>query len=126
MRRWLAPMPGIAALYLLNRATLGLDTGTALHTLRAWYFADVLAGALILCVANALLCWGNTHDPCIRPIRGVLSVSALALGVGAFWEFVTPLYLARSVSDPWDLLAYWLGNLLCLGLTEYWNHKKSG
>lgn len=126
MRRWTAPIPVIGGLYLLNRATLGLSSGTALHALRMWYFADVLAGALLLCTANVLLCLGQARSPRIRPIRGVLPASALVLAAGVFWEFVTPLYLPRSVSDPWDLLAYWLGGMLCLGVTKAINHKESG
>ena len=38
------------------------------------------------------------------------------LGCGLFWEYVTPLYLPRSVSDPWDILAVWLGGTVMLVL----------
>ena len=47
----------------------------------------------------------------------VLPVPAFPLACGLFWEYVTPLYLPCSVSDPWDVLAVWLGGmgmLLCL------------
>ena len=33
------------------------------------------------------------------------------LGCGLFWEVLTPLYLSRSVGDPRDVLACWLGGM---------------
>ena len=39
---------------------------------------------------------------------------ALALVCGLFWEYITPLYLPRSVSDPWDILAVLLGGAAIL------------
>ena len=41
--------------------------------------------------------------------RGMVLIAA----AGVFWEFITPLYLSRSVSDVHDLLAYGIGGLLC-------------
>lgn len=108
------PVPFIGAGYVLNRATLGWSSGTALHTFRACYLADVLAGALILCVMNVLLTWAHGRDGRFRPIRRPLTAGAFLLGCGLFWEYVTPLYRPGSVSDPWDLLAYLAGGLLCL------------
>lgn len=66
----------------------------------------------MLCVLGALLAAAG------RSLRlRFLPVSAFLLGCGLFWEYVTPLYLPRSVSDPRDVLAVWLGGmgmLLCL------------
>ena len=66
----------------------------------------------MLCVLGALLAAAGLSAP-----GRVLPVSAFLLACGLFWEYVTPLYLPRSVSDPWDVLAVWLGGmgmLLCL------------
>ncbi len=112
MRRYAPPAAAAAALYLLNRLVLIPCTAGALHRLLAWHFADFLAGGLMLCVLGALLAAAG------RPLRlRFLPVSAFLLGCGLFWEYVTPLYLPRSVSDPRDVLAVWLGGmgmLLCL------------
>ena len=111
MRRY-APPAAAAALYLLNRLVLIPSTAGALHRLLAWHFADFLAGGLMLCVLGALLAAAGLSAP-----ARVLPVSAFLLACGLFWEYVTPLYLPRSVSDPWDVLAVWLGGmgmLLCL------------
>ena len=116
MRRYTLPAAAVAALYVLNRLVLSPRTAGVLHGLLAWYFADFLAGGLMVCVLGALLAAAG------HPVRlRVLPVSALLLGCGCFWEYVTPLYLPRSVSDPWDILAVWLGGmgmLFCLWYGE--------
>ena len=44
-----------------------------------------------------------------RPPPSPLAATVFLLLCGLFWEGITPLYLPRSVADPLDLLAYWLG-----------------
>lgn len=107
-RRYLVPMGATSVLYTLNRFFLAPLTGS--HLL-AWYGADFLAGALILCLLNDLL-----EQLGRRPVRRVWAVSAFALGCGLFWEVATPLYLPRSVGDPWDVLAVWLGAMAMLAV----------
>ena len=107
-RRYLLPAGVIAALYTGNRFALAPLTGSRLL---AWHFADFLAGALMLCVLNGLL-EGSGR----RPVRRVPAASAFALGCGLFWEAVTPLYLPRSVGDPRDVLAVWLGAMAILAV----------
>ena len=96
-------------LYGLNRFCLIPYTTGTLHDLLAWYGADVLAGVLMLCVLNGVLIAANR-----RPLRHLGWAALFLLGCGLFWEVVTPLYLPRSVGDPRDLLAYWLGGALFL------------
>ena len=110
-RRYLVPMGAIMGLYLLNRFLLSPLTGSRML---AWHFADFLAGALMLCVLNGLL-EGSGR----RPVRRVWAASAFALGCGLFWELVTPLYLPRSVGDPRDILAVWLGAMAMLGVWQF-------
>lgn len=106
MKRYVPFMAVIVALYVLNRFWLVPLTGSRLL---AWHGADFLAGALMLCILNALLAAANRP-----PLRRFGTVTAFLLGCGLFWEYVTPLYLPRSVSDPWDVLAVWLGGILML------------
>jgi len=106
VKRSLLPMAAIAAAYALNRFLLVPLTGSRLL---AWHGADFLAGGLMLCILNALL--AASRRP---PVRRVVPASLFLLGCGDFWEFVTPWYLARSVSDPWDILAVWLGGMTML------------
>lgn len=116
MRQYLSPAVAVAALYVLNRLVLVPCTAGALHNLLAWHFADFLAGGLMLWVLGALLAAAGLS---VR-LR-LLPVSAYLLACGLFWEYVTPLYLPRSVSDPWDIPAVWLGGmgmLVCLRLRK--------
>lgn len=108
LRRYAASGVLIAGLYLLNRFLLVPLTG---WRLLAWHGADFLAGGLMLCFLNGLLLLARR-----RPLERVFPVSAFLLGCGLFWEIVTPLYLPRSVGDPWDVLAVWLGGLALLAL----------
>ena len=104
MKRHITIVFGIGSLYLLNRFCLIPVTTGVLHDLLVWYGADVLAGALILCVLQtALLASGR------NPLRHYGWVTLFLLGCGLFWEVITPLYLPRSVGDFGDLAAYWLG-----------------
>lgn len=107
LRRYLLPMEAIGTLYAVNRFLLSPLTGSRLL---AWHGADFLAGAMMLCVLN-----GSLELLGRRPVRRALAVSAFALGCGLFWELVTPLYLPRSVGDPRDVLAVWLGAMAMLG-----------
>lgn len=104
MKRYCLPIAAIAILYACNRFVLVPLTD---NRLLAWYGADFLAGGLMLCILNALL--AATKQP---PLARLLPGTAFLLGCGLFWEYITPLYLARSVSDPRDLLAVWLGGML--------------
>lgn len=92
-------MAAIAVLYALNRFLLVPLTGSRLL---AWHGADFLAGGLMLCVLNALLAAANRP-----PLTRLLPGTAFLLGCGLFWEYITPLYLSRSVSDLRDILAVW-------------------
>ena len=119
MKRHITIVFGIGSLYLLNRFCLIPATNGALHDLLAWYGADILAGALILCVLQtALLASGR------NPLRHYGWVTLFLLGCGLFWEVITPLYLPRSVGDFRDLGAYWLGGTAVWVLETVKNCKR--
>ena len=77
----------------------------------SWYFHDILAGAMILALANLLLSAGR-----LPPLTKALPAAAFLLLCGLFWEYVSPLLISGSVSDPLDLLAYLAGGLAALPL----------
>ena len=113
MRRCVISGGAAAGLYLLNRFLLVPLTGSRLL---AWHGADLLAGGLMLCFLNGLLLLARR-----RPVERFLPASAFLLGCGLFWEVVTPRYLPRSVGDPWDVLAVWLGGTALLALWRAWD-----
>ena len=109
LRRYAASGAVIAGLYLLNRFLL------------AWHGADFLAGGLMLCLLNGLLCLTRR-----RPVERALPASLFLLACGLFWEVVTPLYLLRSVGDLRDVLAVWLGGVALLSLWRVWDRLGPG
>ena len=94
---------GLMGLYALNRFALLPRADGLLHRLLSGYFADFLAGGMMVILLFAVL-----HLAHRKPPR-LWHCLALALACGLFWEYITPLYLPRSVSDPWDILAVLLG-----------------
>ena len=101
---------GLFGAYLLNRFLLIPHTAGLLHRVLSCWFADFLAGAMMLLVLFCALRLGKRPLP--RPPAALL----FAAGCGLFWEYVTPLYLPRSVSDPLDVLAVILGAAALLPL----------
>ena len=116
LRRYAASGAVIARLYLLNRFLLVPLTGWRLP---AWHGADFLAGGLMLCFLNGLLLLARR-----RPVGRVLPATLFLLACGLFWEVVTPLYLPRSVGDPWDVLAVWLGGMCLLALWRFGDRRR--
>ena len=112
----LSVLLSLSGLYALNRFLLipglgriaeQMQAAEALYRLFASYGADILAGAWILCFLNLLLVWSGRET-----IRRMMPAVLFVLGCGIFWEYITPLYLSRSVADPWDIAAYLLGGCI--------------
>ena len=112
MKKYLCSAAGLMGLYALNRFLLLPHTEGLLHRVLSCWFADFLAGAMMVLVLSAALRLSGRKPPAPLPVLG------FALLCGLFWEYVTPLYLPRSVSDPWDVLAVCLGGLCCLPLIK--------
>lgn len=76
-----------------------------------YYLNDVLAGVLIVSFVNILAVISNQRKLLLtKPLH----ILVFTLICGLFWEYVTPLYLTYSVSDPFDVIAYMCGGLLNL------------
>ena len=103
MKKYLLTAAGLMSLYGLNRFFLIPHTGGLLHRLLSGHFADFLAGGMMLVILLAALRLSGRKLP--KPLPAL----AFLLACGLFWECVTPLYLPRSVGDPWDILAAVLG-----------------
>lgn len=70
------------------------------------YFNDMMAGVLFPAYVNILLALIR------RRMRGFLPPLLCTFAAACFWEYITPLYRPRSVSDPWDIAAYLAGTLI--------------
>ncbi len=106
MRQYLLPLAIIGALYGANRFLLIPASTGALHVVASCWLNDFLAGGAMVCVLNGALYMARRP-----PVVHFWPLTAYLLACGLFWEVVTPLYLPRSVSDPIDVLAVWLGGL---------------
>ncbi|WP_210469302.1 hypothetical protein [Sporosarcina sp. 6E9] len=73
-----------------------------------YYLNDVLAGLLIVGIVNILSIYGNQRRLLLIKLPRILVFTLLC---GMFWEYVTPVYLHYSVSDPFDVAAYMFGGL---------------
>ncbi len=103
MKKYVFTATGLMSLYLLNRFWWIPHSGGVLHRVLSCWFADFLAGGMMMVVLFAALRLANRPHP--KPILCLTQ----ALCCGLFWEYITPLYLPRSTSDPWDILAVLLG-----------------
>ena len=93
-------------LYACNKLWFLPAASGPLRLFLAWYFSDLLAGALLLALVELLLVLGR-----LSPIRSVPAAAGYLLACGLFLELAPLLYKPSSVCDPWDLLAYLAGGL---------------
>ena len=77
------------------------------------YLNDLLAMGVLLPYCNSLIRICNRPDLLLMTWQRVLPFAILG---GIFWEYVTPMYLSRSVSDPIDLICYSAGAMGYYGL----------
>lgn len=103
MKKYLLTAAGLMGLYTLNRFLLIPHADGLLYRILTCWFADFLAGGMMVVILLATLRLSGRKSPKFLPALAFL------LACGLFWEYVTPLYLPRSVSDPWDILAVLLG-----------------
>ena len=124
----LSVLLSLSGLYALNRFLLipqlerfaeQIQIAEALHRFFAGYGADILAGAWILCFLNMLLAWSGRGT-----IRRMMPAFLFVFGCGIFWEYITPLYLSRSVSDPLDIAAYLLGGCIYMVIEKQYFERR--
>ena len=109
---------GAFLLYALNKFYIAVQLN--------WSFAqnylnDVLAGLLVVAVVNILALLSNEGRLLLTRLGRVLFFTLLC---GVFWEYVTPLYLHYSVSDPFDVAAYMFGGFLNWGIIKVCTRPK--
>lgn len=71
------------------------------------YFNDVLGGIAFLAYTNIVV---GLVRPTLR-LRRLASIAAYLFLCGLFWEYAAPLFVAGSVSDPWDIVCYVVGGV---------------
>lgn len=105
------------ALYLVNEFYFKKVTNFSfIHG----YYNDVLAPILLLCYSNILLTFYKKKVIRILSFRHIM---CFIFVVGMYWEYITPLYKADSVSDIYDIASYLFGALIyyCV-VSRFINH----
>jgi hypothetical protein len=73
-----------------------------------WYLNDVFAMPFMLAYSNMVVAALGRSDLSFSSLSRIVALT----GACAFpWEVLTPLVVAKSVSDPYDFLAYLMGAL---------------
>ena len=96
--------------------------------IKPWYSSPDgdLVGYLLQCHANdflggtAFLAYTNLLIDLVKPdvrFERLPTILVFIFLCGLFWELVAPAFLADSVGDPFDLIAYMLGGCLYWALS---------
>jgi hypothetical protein len=101
----------VAALYVANRWLCAFDAVLPARFAR-YHLNDLLAGVVFPAYVNLF----------VRAVRGrplvasILSAAATAAVCSVAWEVVAPAFLARSTADVLDVVCYFCGAFIYLGL----------
>ena len=96
---------GVLSLYFLNNSYFKSHTAGIVRYIMICHFNDYLCGVLFLAYSNIFLATRNLK------LRKIFPIILYSLFSGVFWEYVTPLYRKKSVSDWLDVFAYVLGGI---------------
>jgi uncharacterized membrane protein YvlD (DUF360 family) len=111
-----ATLLACAALFSVNNALVKPSVASlpaAVRLLANGHFNDFLGGIAFLAYTNILF---DLVKPGYR-IRRLWACLAYIFLCGVFWETVAPLFIPRSVGDPYDLIAYALGGAVYWALS---------
>lgn len=90
---------------LIVKPMLSAGEGGFLNYLMQCHANDFLGGLAFLAYTNLLL---DLVKPESR-FKKLITIMIFILLCGIFWECVAPIFIADSVGDPYDLLAYAIG-----------------
>ncbi len=71
------------------------------------YYNDYLAGIILLAAVELVTLLYSSKE-----VSFIQTVVVMLLA-GLYWEFIAPLYILDSVTDPRDLLVYEAGGIIC-------------
>lgn len=92
---------------LNNQVIKEAAAGTPVGDFFKNYFNDVLGGIAFLAYTNIVI---GLARPAVR-LRRLVPIAVYLFLCGLFWEYAAPLFVAGSVSDPWDVACYVVGGV---------------
>jgi len=90
-----------------------------LHYFFSSYFNDLLAPLLLFSYINLIL---SLIDKKMYSLKYLILIIILTSLV---WEFIAPIFKPTSISDPIDILFYFIGTLIYWIIYKIWNQKSS-
>ena len=88
--------------YITNKQILIKNTTGIIRYFCQCYLNDLVCPLFFLGFCQYILRWLG-HE-----IHSYKNCLFLGMSAGIFWEYITPLINTRSVSDPYDLLCYFV------------------
>ena len=108
----------VAVIYLTNNLVLKQVLTGALGEFAKGYLNDLFAPIFLLAYSNVLLSRINHR---IHKLWQMLILIGVA---GIVWEYLAPLVKPSSISDPYDLVCYFVGAVLYWILLKIKHLKK--
>jgi hypothetical protein len=102
---------GCFGAYLANQYIFKASGAEFFHS----YFNDVLAGLIVLAWSNLIAFPAPKMARWIGSLQGAIIIVG---GASFVWEVVAPNLLGRSRFDPLDVLAYFAGAALYVGIAS--------
>lgn len=100
---------GITAIfYTINQSIKAKIPIEPIRWFMSCYFNDTIGGLTFIAYCNIVFSFKN------REMVKLWQIELLLFGAGFFWEYVTPMFRANTVSDIWDIFAYMIGGV------SYW------
>ena len=103
---------GTASIYLINRLGLHLELWN-----QYWFLKNYLNDLLFVPLVLPLMFTGfyqlglrNKAQPTLTELVFHITLWSVVI------EFIGPYYLQQGISDPWDILCYVIGGLICYSL----------
>lgn len=95
--------------YLINQVFKYNYSNVYVNWFMTCYFNDIVGSIAFIAYCNILLEYRLYNHLKLNQIIALLFLC------GLFWEYIAPLFISYSISDPLDVVAYISG-----GLIYYW------
>ncbi len=96
----------VVIVYLVNKVVLRNGSTVGALRLAACYLSDLMAPIAVFSASNIVFAFAGFQLRKLLPMMGFCVVAA------SVWEFVAPLFIPESVSDPLDVIVYFAGGIL--------------
>lgn len=100
------------ALYIVNQVIKTRIPIEAIRWFMSCYFNDTVGGITFMAYCNIVFSFYN------REMLKLWQIELLMFFCGFFWEYLTPIFRANTVSDVYDICAYMVGGIIYWGITR--------